>query len=57
MDSKKLLGIVFNNDPNLPALDWNDLIRSSMQLARDYYGQLLKYSDQLLKRIKQAARK
>ncbi len=29
IDSKKLLGIVFNNEPNVPSIDWKEMLRTS----------------------------
>jgi hypothetical protein len=35
LDNKKLLGVVFNNEPYLPALNWKELFRSALQLVRE----------------------
>ena len=33
LDSKKLLGIVFNNEPHVPVLDWKEMWRDSVLLV------------------------
>lgn len=40
IDSKKLLGVVFNNEPNLPGLDWMEMWRTSYTLLRDWLFQI-----------------
>jgi hypothetical protein len=29
IDSKKLLGIVFNNEPIVPSIDWKEILKTS----------------------------
>lgn len=41
MDGEKFLGVVFNDDPRLPAIDWGDVPRASLRLARRLFGDLL----------------
>jgi len=40
LDSKKMLGVVFNNEPNLPNLDWKRLWKTSFEPLRDWLQQL-----------------
>ena len=40
IDSKKLLGVVFNNEPSVPSLDWKKMWRTSFVPLRDWLLQL-----------------
>ena len=40
LDSKKLLGVVFNNEPNLPNLDWKELWKTPFAPLRDWLRHL-----------------
>ena len=40
IDSKKLLGMVFNNEPNVPRLDWRELLKTSFAPLRNWLLQL-----------------
>jgi len=42
IDSKKLLGIVFNNEPNVPAIDWKAMLMASLDLLKNKLFQLTK---------------
>jgi Mrp family chromosome partitioning ATPase len=38
VDGEKFLGVVFNDEPRLPAIDWGDVPRASLRLARRLLG-------------------
>ena len=38
IDSAKFLGIVFNNEPRLPDLDWKSLAKQPIQLVSQLFG-------------------
>lgn len=40
IDSKKLIGVVFNNEPAVPAIDWKETIRTSYVPLRNWLLQL-----------------
>ena len=40
IDSKKLIGVVFNNEPAVPAIDWKETIRTSFVPLRNWLLQL-----------------
>jgi len=48
IDGKKLLGVIFNNEPNVPSLDWKQILKTS-------FVPLLAWLSQLIRKIINAA--
>jgi exopolysaccharide/PEP-CTERM locus tyrosine autokinase len=42
LDSKKVLGVVFNNEPSAPSLDWKEMWKASLVLLRDSFLELIR---------------
>ena len=40
VDGEKFLGVVFNDDPRLPSIDWGDVPRATLRLARRLLGDI-----------------
>lgn len=43
VDGEKFLGVVFNDDPRLPSIDWSDVPRASLRMARHLFGNLRRH--------------
>lgn len=40
IDGKKLLGVIFNNEPNVPSLDWKQILKTSFVPLLAWFSQL-----------------